>query len=67
VAQTFRGRTQWRFLEAGKIEGQNVYAAYGQTEAGRYLTVVFIMKPGQQALIITARDMDRKERRQYGR
>lgn len=44
-----------------------MYAAYGQTDAGRYLTVFFIHKPGGRALIISARDMDGKERRQYGR
>ncbi|GMR22850.1 MAG: hypothetical protein BMS9Abin37_1226 [Acidobacteriota bacterium] len=43
------------------------HGAYGQTEAGRYLTVIFIRKLGGRALIITARDMDSKERKQYGR
>jgi uncharacterized DUF497 family protein len=28
--------------------------------------VIFIMKSRSRALIITARDMDRKERKQYG-
>ncbi|MEW5872152.1 MAG: BrnT family toxin [Chloroflexota bacterium] len=47
---------------------ENVYAAYGQTEAGRYLVVFFIFKPrGNLALIISARDMDGKERKRYGK
>ena len=55
------------FVEKGHREGENVYAVYGQTEAGRYLIVFFILKQGNQALPISARDMDRKERRHYGR
>ncbi len=39
----------------------------GQTDAGRYLIVDFIRKAGGIALVISARDMDSRERRQYGR
>ena len=46
---------------------EHLYAAYGQTNDGRYLTVFFIYKSGNEALIISARDMDRKERNRYGR
>ena len=67
VEQTFANNPQYRFLERGKIEGEDVYAAYGRTDAGRYVTVVFIRKFGNRALVISARDMDRKERRQYGK
>jgi hypothetical protein len=56
-----------QFIEQGHYEGENLYAAYGQSEAGRYLTVFFILKPNQQALIISARDMDQKERKRYGK
>ena len=44
-----------------------MYSAYGRTDAGRYVTVIFIRKFGNHALVISARDMDRKERKQYGR
>ncbi len=67
VEEVFLAPPQFRRLEKGKVEGEDVYGAYGQTEAGRYLTVVFIRKLGGRALIITARDMDSKERKQYGR
>ena len=67
VEQVFVNNPQYRFLEQGKIEGENVYSAYGRTDAGRYVTVIFICKFGNRALIISARDMDRKERRQYGK
>jgi uncharacterized DUF497 family protein len=43
-----------------------LYAAYGRTEAGRYLTVFFIKKSGNLALIVSARNMDDKERKKYG-
>jgi len=67
VEEVFLAPPQFRRLEKGKVDGEDVYGAYGQTEAGRYLTVVFIRKLGGRALIITARDMDSKERKQYGR
>jgi hypothetical protein len=67
VEEVFRNRPDIRFVENGRIDGEDVYAAYGQTDAGRYLTVIFIRKPGQRALIVTARDMNRKERRLHGR
>ena len=54
------------FVEKGHREGENLYAACGQTEAGRYLIAFFILK-NNQALVISARDMNRKERRRYGR
>ena len=47
--------------------GENLYVAYGQTEAGRYLAIFFIHKLTGEALIISARDMDDKERRRYER
>lgn len=28
--------TQYRFLERGKIEGEDVYLAYERTDGGRY-------------------------------
>ena len=55
------------FVENGSREGENVYAATGQTEAGRHLIIFFILKPHAQALILSARDMDQKERKRYGR
>jgi uncharacterized DUF497 family protein len=44
-----------------------VYAARGQTDAGRYLIVFFLHKPNHVALILSARDMDQRERRRYER
>ena len=58
---------KFRFVEKGEREGENVYMALGQTEAGRYLTVLFIHKRSKEALILSARDMAEKERKIYGR
>jgi uncharacterized protein len=67
VEQVFINNPQYRFLEQGKIGDEHVYSAYGQTDSGRYVTVIFIRKFGNSALVISARDMDRKERKQYGK
>jgi hypothetical protein len=67
VEAIFDNRPQIRFVEKGEREGENVYLALGQTDAGRYLSVFFIYKLTQEALVLSARDMARKERRRYGR
>jgi uncharacterized DUF497 family protein len=41
------------------------YAAFGPTQSGRLLVVVFEMKSGGLARVITGWDMDRAERRYY--
>lgn len=61
------GSPHIRFVEKGQREGEDLYAGYGQTEAGRWLIVFFVMKSQRRALIVSARDMERKERRLYAR
>jgi uncharacterized DUF497 family protein len=56
-----------RFLERGHVPGEDLFAAYGQTISGRYIAVFFVFKPTRTALVISARDMDAKERRRYGK
>lgn len=66
--QVLLNRPRIRFAEKGHTEGGDVYAAFGQTFEGRYLPVFFIYKPdGKTAIIISARDMSKKERKAYGR
>ena len=67
VEEVFRNRPRFRFIERGRVRGEDVYAALGQTKAGRYLVVFFIRKSSDAALVISARDMDAKERKRYGR
>jgi uncharacterized DUF497 family protein len=63
--EVFFNRPRYRFVESGYRPGEDVYSACGQTDAGRYLTVFFIQKPDHTALILSVRDMDKRERRRY--
>jgi hypothetical protein len=57
-------KPQFRFIEKGHRKGENAYAAMGQTEEGRHL-IVFFYKHDQNALVLSARDMTKDERRLY--
>lgn len=67
VDQILFGKPFYRKVQKGHIPGEDVYTAMGQTETGRYLIVFFVYKESREALVLSARDMDRSERRQYGR
>jgi len=67
VEEVFYNGPKFRKGQKGKYEGEDLYYAYGRTDAGRYLFVVFIYKKTQDALIISARDMDETERRRYAK
>ena len=67
VEELFENRPRFKLIEKGKIKNENLYSARGQTNAGRYLAVLFIYKRTKEALIVTARDMDSKERKNYGK
>jgi hypothetical protein len=56
-----------RLVESGQRRGEHVYAALGQTEAGRYLVVFLVHKLDGRALVLSARDMTAAERREYER
>ena len=43
---------------------QGKYIAYGQTEAGRYLLVVFVSKDKSRLRVVTARDLTSNEKHQ---
>ena len=65
VSEVFNNSPIIRFAEKGTRKNENVYAALGQTDSGRYLIVYFIYKQDKNALILSARDMDNAERRRY--
>lgn len=67
VEEVFYNIPKYRKAQKGKYEGENLYYAYGRTDSGRYLLVVFIYKENREALIISARDMDKQERKRYGK
>lgn len=67
VEEIFFNQPRYRFVESGDRPGEDVYSAYGQTYAGRYLIVFFIYKAGNVAFVISAHNMNGSEQRLYGR
>jgi len=67
VEEIFVDKPKFRFIEEGEREGEDVYIVLGQTNGGRYLAALFIYKHTREALVLSARDMAIKERRQYGK
>lgn len=65
VEEVFYNRPKFRKAQRGKYAGEDLYYAYGRTDSGRYLFVVFIYKKTHDALVTSARDMDDSERRAY--
>jgi uncharacterized DUF497 family protein len=56
-----------RRMAKGRVHGEDIYAALTQIRSGRYLIVFFINKKHGMVLPISARDMDRAERKYYGK
>ena len=67
VEEVLYGKPKVRKVANGNVAGEDVYSALGQTVGGRYLIVFFVLKAGRRALVISARDMQPKERRQYAK
>ena len=67
VEEALRAVRRFRFIETGDVEGEDLYAALGRTAAGRYVIIYFVHKRTGEALIISARNMTRKERRFYAK
>ena len=67
VEEALKLSPKFRFIENGEREGEDVYMVLGQTDAGRYLVILFIHKPANIALVLSARNMTPEERRKYGR
>ena len=65
VEQVFRNVPKFRRGPRGKRVGEDLYYAFGQTDAGRYLFIVFIFKREHRALVLSARDMEADERRWF--
>jgi len=67
VEEVLTAKPHIRKVSKGQVKGENVYAAYGQTDGGRYLIIFYILKLTGAILPISARDMDDAERKYYGR
>lgn len=56
----------WRAPEpADENRKGNLYWAYGQAVNGRYLAILFRYFPDHNVYVITARDMDSREKQRY--
>lgn len=67
VEHVFVSNPRIRRMKKGHYRGEDVFRALGQTEEGRYLTIFFFHKLTGEALILSARDMDEKERKSFVR
>ena len=51
VEEVLNNFPKFRFIEKGDRKGEDIYMASGQTDGGRYLSVLFIYKVTKEALI----------------
>ncbi|WP_394295698.1 BrnT family toxin [Candidatus Methanoperedens nitratireducens] len=65
VEDVFKNKPKFRRGPAGNYVKENIYYALGSTDTNRLLFVVFIFKRTNEALIISAREMDIKEKLMY--
>jgi len=67
VEEVFSMDPTIRRLEGGHVKGEDLFITFGRTDSGRYLSVLFVRKKGKRALVISARDMTKGERKKYGK
>jgi uncharacterized DUF497 family protein len=67
VEEALNSNPHIRRAGKGNVKGEDVYAAFGRTDAGRYLMVFYLKKADGSLLPISARDMDDGERNYYGK
>ena len=67
VVELFVNSPRFRFVEKGHRIGENIYYAAGRTDAGKYLIVFFVYKKSREALVLSAREMTRSERKKYAK
>ncbi len=65
VHEVFTSIPMFRYVEKGMHPNENIYAALGQTKAGRYLIIFFIYKIDKHAFVISRTDMTNAERKKY--
>jgi uncharacterized protein len=66
VEEVLSGDPKIRKVEKGDVKGEDLYIAFGKTNGGRHISILFVRKKDQRALVISARDMTSKERKKYG-
>lgn len=67
VESVLLGQPKILFWERGEVPGEDFYLGLGKTHAGWYLAVFFLLKKAGKVLVISARDMNARERKRYGK
>jgi uncharacterized DUF497 family protein len=65
IVELLAGNPNYRFVEKGHQPNEDIYAAFGATDAGRLLIVFFVLKQSRKALVISARNMTGRERKRH--
>lgn len=65
VEEAFENKPLFRFEKKKNFPDEHVYSAMSITGSGRFVSMFFIYRKNRDALIITARDMTKKERQYY--
>lgn len=65
VIEIFENKPRFQYKEKGYKPGEDVYAAFGQTNSGRLLIVFFVYTNDKRAIIVSARDITEKERKKH--
>ena len=67
VIEIFENKPKFQRKEKGYKSGEDVYAAFGRTNTGRFLSVFFVHTQDKRAIIVSAREMTQKEKEKYAR
>jgi len=67
VEEMFSKNPFIRKLERGHVKGEDLFVAFGTENSGRYLSALFVQKKYRKALVISAKDMTKGERKKYGK
>jgi uncharacterized protein len=67
VEDVFSTNPLIRRMESGHVKGEDLFVGFGTTTSGRYLSVLFVRKTKKRALVISAREMTKAERKKYGK
>ncbi len=67
VEEIFSRNPLIRRLKSGHVKSEDLFIAFGRTNPGRYLTVLFVRKKDKRALVISAREMTKAERKKHGK
>ncbi|HEO65320.1 MAG TPA: BrnT family toxin [Spirochaetes bacterium] len=67
IIEVFRKNPKFLFEQKGHYPDEHLYSVWGQTIGGRYLISFFIYKKTKEALLVSSREMNQKERERYAK